>query len=59
MQRRFPAVTGPRYEVRNRNGTFHVFDTIWYGAVDSRPNANAAQRRADDLNARPRKAVRK
>jgi hypothetical protein len=44
--------SGPRYVVRPRNNTFHVFDTIWYGVVGSAPNAQAAQRRADDLNAR-------
>lgn len=55
MNRRLPAVIGPRYQVRLNNGTFHVFDSVYYGVVGARPNAKAAQARADELNARPPK----
>lgn len=55
LNRRLPAVIGPRYVVRNNNGTFHVFDTVYYGVVDARSNEKAAQTRADELNARPPK----
>lgn len=57
MQRRLPAPTGPRYVAKFSNGVHQVFDTVYYGVVGSAPNERAAQRRADELNAR--KAVRK
>lgn len=42
-----------RFEVRHRNGTFHVFDTVYYGVASSRDSAAQAQREVNRLNSRP------
>lgn len=57
MNRR-PQPTGPRYVARFVNGAHQVFDTVYYGVVDAKPTAKAAQERADQLNARPPKVKR-
>lgn len=44
--------TKPRYEVRFRNGTNHVFDNVFYGVVGSNGLAKLAQQRAAELNQR-------
>lgn len=54
MNRKLPAVIGPRYVVRFANGAHQVFDTVYYGVVDAKPTQQAAEKRADELNARPR-----
>lgn len=32
-----------RYEVRFNNGVFHVFDTVWYTAIDAFPKHQQEQ----------------
>lgn len=51
---KLPSYSGPRYTVKSVNGTHQVFDNIYYGVVDARRSSDAAQARADELNARPR-----
>lgn len=46
------AISKPRYELRFRNGTFHVFDTVYYGVVGTHWSRKLAQERADELNQR-------
>lgn len=52
MNRKLPAVIGPRFRVQRRNSTFHVFDTVYYGVVDAKPTERAAAQRAAQLNER-------
>jgi hypothetical protein len=59
QQRLKAAPSGPRYVTQFVNGTWQVFDTVYYSAVDAKPTQKAADKRAGELNARPRPAARK
>lgn len=43
-----------RYELRLNNGVFHVFDTVWYTAIDAFPKHQQEQatKRVATLNSR-------
>jgi hypothetical protein len=41
-----------RYIAKFRNGTWHVFDQVWYGVVGAEQTQKAADIRAANLNAR-------
>ena len=41
-----------RYIIKFRNGTYHVFDTVYYGVVGNTWSSKLAEHRADELNKR-------
>ncbi len=41
-----------RFVVKFRNGTYHIFDTVYYGAAQARRTKKEADEAAARLNAR-------
>lgn len=52
MQKKPAPYSGPRYTVRQANGTNQVFDNVYYGVVNAARDPKKAQVIADGLNAR-------
>lgn len=42
----------PRFRRQFRNGTWHIFDAVYYGVVGARDDARAADREVARLNKR-------
>lgn len=49
----------PRFRVQYRNGTYHIFDTVYYGVASTRDLAVHAEQEAARLNARQPKEPRR
>ena len=52
IRKQTPKTQAPRFDVRQRNGVWQVFDTVWFGPVKAFRDQGKAAAEVARLNAR-------